>query len=58
MPRSTKRSAFRISLDEQPEIRWREVLSTFKPQIVALLKSSEDLKAFTPLARECQICLP
>lgn len=49
MPRSTKRSAFRISLDEQPEIRWREVLSTFKPQIVALLKSSEDLKAFDAL---------
>ena len=46
MPRSAKRRSFVISLDEPPEVRWREVLRTFKAQITAMLVASEDLQAF------------
>ena len=48
MPRSAKRT-FVISLDDPPEVRWREVFRAFKPQITALLRASEDLEAFDAL---------
>ena len=49
MPRSAKRRSFVISLDAPPEVRWREVLRAFKPQITAMLLASEDLQAFDNL---------
>ena len=49
MPRSSAKRTFVISLDDPPEVRWREVFRAFKPQITALLRASEDLEAFDAL---------
>ena len=40
---------FVVSLDEPPETRWRAVLRAFKPKILKILASSEELQVYDSL---------
>ena len=46
--------AFVVSLDDPPEVRWREVARAYKRQIRKILRSSDDLQQCAALGPACK----